>query len=92
MARSTTTTNEYLEDKRADFSKVIVPAYIGASYSSDIHTIGSLRAYEEIPHANKWYVPRRFNNTGEVANSTTGLFSTLRRSGMTYTLPSALRT
>lgn len=55
MAKSTTTTNDYLEDKRADFSKVKIPAYIGASYSTDIHTIGSLRAFEEIPHPNKWY-------------------------------------
>ena len=56
MARSTTTTNDYIEDKRVDFSKLRVPAYIGASYSSDLHTIGSLRAFEEIPHLNKWYV------------------------------------
>ncbi|KAJ4305129.1 hypothetical protein N0V90_000659 [Kalmusia sp. IMI 367209] len=54
MVKSTTTSSDYLEDKRADFSKVKVPAYIGASYSSDIHSIGSLRAFEEIPHQNKW--------------------------------------
>lgn len=49
-----TVTNDYLEDKRADFSKIQVPAYIGASYSSNIHGVGSLRAFEEIPHENKW--------------------------------------
>ncbi|GES60197.1 hypothetical protein ATEIFO6365_0002052900 [Aspergillus terreus] len=51
-----TVTNDYLEDKRAYFSKIQVPAYIGASYSSDIHGVGSLRALEEIPHENKWLV------------------------------------
>ncbi|EMD85394.1 hypothetical protein COCC4DRAFT_153175 [Bipolaris maydis ATCC 48331] len=51
---STITTNDYLEDKRVDFSKIKVPTYIGASYSSDLHTIGSLRAFEEIPHKDKW--------------------------------------
>lgn len=54
MTKSLTTTNAYLEDKRANFSRVTVPAYIGASYSSDIHTVGSLRAYEEISHKEKW--------------------------------------
>jgi predicted acyl esterase len=44
----------YLNDKRADMKKIKVPAYIGASYSSTIHTIGSLRAFEEIPHKTKW--------------------------------------
>ncbi|KAL2843742.1 Alpha/Beta hydrolase protein [Aspergillus pseudoustus] len=56
MVESTNTTNDYFEDKRADFSKIQVPAYIGASYSSDIHTVGSLRAFEEIPHESKWLV------------------------------------
>ena len=44
----------YLHDKRVDMTKIKVPAYIGASYSSPIHGIGSLRAFEEIPHQNKW--------------------------------------
>ncbi|CAN9467009.1 unnamed protein product [Alternaria alternata] len=44
----------YLNDKRVDMTKIKVPAYIGASYSSPIHGIGSLRAFEEIPHQNKW--------------------------------------
>lgn len=55
MTKSFTASNDYLEDKRVDFSKVKVPAYIGASYSSDIHGIGSLRAFEEIQHGDKWY-------------------------------------
>jgi putative CocE/NonD family hydrolase len=54
MIRTCTTVNDYLQDKRADFSNIKVPAYIGASYSSDIHGIGSLRAFEEMKHNNKW--------------------------------------
>ncbi|KAJ4350602.1 hypothetical protein N0V95_004606 [Ascochyta clinopodiicola] len=54
MIESTLTTNDYFEDKRVDFSKIKVPAYIGGSYSSELHTLGSLRAFEEIPHQNKW--------------------------------------
>ncbi|KAL1792352.1 hypothetical protein ACET3X_008859 [Alternaria dauci] len=46
----------YLSDKRVDMAKIKIPAYIGASYSSPIHGIGSLRAFEEIPHKNKWLV------------------------------------
>lgn len=56
MVQEFTTTNDYMEDKRADFSKIKVPVYIGASYSSDLHTVGSLRAFEEISHGEKWYV------------------------------------
>ncbi|VUC23932.1 unnamed protein product [Clonostachys rosea] len=47
---------DYFEDKRVDFSKIDLPAYIGASYSTDIHAIGSLRAFEEIQHDKKWLV------------------------------------
>lgn len=54
MVETLTTTNDYVEDKRADMTRIDVPAYIGASYSSDLHTLGSLRAFEEIPHKNKW--------------------------------------
>ena len=45
---------DYFEDKRVEFSKIDIPAYIGASYSTDIHAIGSLRAFEEIQHDKKW--------------------------------------
>lgn len=39
--------NEYWEDKRAKIEKITVPAYIVASYSSGIHSEGTLRGYEE---------------------------------------------
>jgi len=39
--------NEYWEDKRADFSKLKVPCYNLASYSTNLHTDGSLRCFME---------------------------------------------
>ncbi|KAF1939301.1 alpha/beta-hydrolase [Clathrospora elynae] len=56
MVQSYPVTNEYFEDKRVEMTKIDVPAYIAASYSTALHTIGSLRAFEEIPHKNKWLV------------------------------------
>ena len=46
--------NEYWQDKRADFSKIKVPAYILASYSTGLHTEGSLRCFEEMAQP-AWY-------------------------------------
>ncbi|TDZ62037.1 Cocaine esterase [Colletotrichum trifolii] len=45
---------EYWDDKRARMDKIQVPAYILASFSTMLHTIGSFRGFEEIPHKNKW--------------------------------------
>lgn len=47
--------NEYWEDKRAKSHLIQVPAYVLASMSSALHTVGSLRSFEDIPHENKWY-------------------------------------
>lgn len=47
--------SEYWDDKRADFSKIQVPAYIVASYSTSLHNPGTFRAFQEIPHDKKWY-------------------------------------
>jgi len=47
--------NEYWRDKRADFSKIKVPAYVLASYSTGLHTEGSLRCFEETTQP-AWYV------------------------------------
>ncbi|KAJ5901239.1 alpha/beta-hydrolase [Penicillium tannophilum] len=46
--------NEYWEDKRAKMDKINVPAYVLASYSTFLHTMGSFRAFEEISHDQKW--------------------------------------
>ncbi|KAF0642366.1 hypothetical protein FPSE5266_20125 [Fusarium pseudograminearum] len=46
--------NAYWADKRADMSKINIPAYVLASYSTALHTVGSFRGFEEIPHDKKW--------------------------------------
>lgn len=50
--------NEYWAGKRADLSRIAVPAYILGSFSTALHTAGSFRAFEEIPHNKKWQGPR----------------------------------
>lgn len=51
------TSNEYWESKRAKLDRIQVPAYILGSYSTGLHTLGAFRAFEEIPHDQKWCVP-----------------------------------
>ena len=46
--------DEYWASKRVDFSKVKVPMYVLASYSSSLHTTGSIRAFRESNTENKW--------------------------------------
>jgi uncharacterized protein len=46
--------NEYWEDKRARIEDIDIPAYILASYSSAIHTVGSCRGFEDMKHDKKW--------------------------------------
>ncbi|EME41283.1 hypothetical protein DOTSEDRAFT_176333 [Dothistroma septosporum NZE10] len=53
--------NEYWEDKRVDFEKIRVPAYVLASFSTGLHTEGSVRCYEELRTA-KWLT---FHDTQE---------------------------
>ena len=48
--------NEYWEDKRAAMDQIRVPAYVLASYSTGLHTVGSFRGFEDIPHDKKWFV------------------------------------
>jgi uncharacterized protein len=47
--------NEYWDDKRAKTDKIKVPTYVVASYSTCLHTPGTLRGFEDISHENKWY-------------------------------------
>ncbi|KAF5857903.1 hypothetical protein ETB97_005140 [Aspergillus alliaceus] len=56
MREKSALTNEYWEDKRARLDQIPVPAYILASYSAALHTSGSFRGYEAIPHDRKWLV------------------------------------
>lgn len=50
--------NAYWRDKRVDYSKIKVPAYIGGSYSTNLHTQGAFRGFDEITHDKKWFVDR----------------------------------
>lgn len=48
--------NEYWADKRAKVELIDVPAYILGSMSSGLHTIGSVRGFEDLRHEKKWSV------------------------------------
>ncbi|TKY87866.1 hypothetical protein EX895_003447 [Sporisorium graminicola] len=54
MHRRNPLSNPYWEDKRADFSKIRIPAYITSSYSALVHTVGSVRGFMELPTDQKW--------------------------------------
>ncbi|KAJ5370510.1 uncharacterized protein N7496_006602 [Penicillium cataractarum] len=54
MYRRCKTSNTYWEDKRADMSNIQCPTFIVGSDLSSIHTMGSIRGWMEITHANKW--------------------------------------
>ncbi|KAI8170993.1 Cocaine esterase [Colletotrichum sp. SAR 10_65] len=46
--------NDYWEDKRAKLENIDVPTYVLASYSSALHTTGSIRGYNHISSKDKW--------------------------------------
>lgn len=46
--------HELWKDKVADVSKITVPAYIVASYSNTLHTMGTFRSWRAIGSAKKW--------------------------------------
>lgn len=55
--------NEYWDDKMAQPSAITVPTYTVASWTSPVHTVGTLRAYGDIPATTpKWL---RVHNTQE---------------------------
>ncbi|KAE8155183.1 Alpha/Beta hydrolase protein [Aspergillus avenaceus] len=54
MYRRSKVIGEFWKDKRVDMTKIQCPAYIRGSDVSTIHTMGSIRAYLEIPHDKKW--------------------------------------
>lgn len=45
----------YWESKRVDFTKINIPSYILGSYSSMLHTMGSVRAWKDINTDKKWF-------------------------------------
>lgn len=46
--------NDYWESKAVDFSKITLPVYAVASYSSTVHTNGTFRTWENIASEEKW--------------------------------------
>ena len=46
--------NELWENKIPEFDQITVPAYVVASYSNTLHTIGTFRAWRRIGSAEKW--------------------------------------
>ena len=46
--------NEYWQDKRAKVEDIQVPAFVLASYSTFLHTFGSLRGFEGLQNDKKW--------------------------------------
>ena len=54
--------NALWQDKAARFERVKVPAYVVASYSNTLHTMGTFRAWRQIASEKKWL---RIHNTQE---------------------------
>ena len=54
--------NELWEDKIARFDRITVPAYVVASYSNTLHTLGTFRAWRRMASQDKWL---RIHNTQE---------------------------
>lgn len=47
--------NEYWNDKRAKIEQIDVPMYVLASFSSGLHTEGSIRGFLFSSSTDKWY-------------------------------------
>jgi uncharacterized protein len=54
--------NNLWENKIPDFNKITVPAYVVASYSNTLHTVGTFRAWRRIASDKKWL---RIHNSQE---------------------------
>lgn len=54
--------NNIWDDKIARFDKITVPAYVVASYSNTLHTIGTFRAWRRMASKEKWL---RIHNSQE---------------------------
>ncbi|KAF3031121.1 hypothetical protein E8E11_000306 [Didymella keratinophila] len=47
--------NEYWDDERAKLDRIHTPAYVLASYSTSLHTSGSIAGFNEISSKEKWF-------------------------------------
>ncbi|KAK6373367.1 hypothetical protein LTS17_008387 [Exophiala oligosperma] len=54
--------NEYWEDKRAKLGQIDIPVYALASFSSGIHTLGSIKGFLFSSTKDKWFVGDKFDN------------------------------
>lgn len=54
MYRRSSTINAWWKDKRVDMTMIKCPTYIRGSDVSNLHNMGSIRAWLEIPHDKKW--------------------------------------
>ncbi|OJJ65150.1 hypothetical protein ASPSYDRAFT_39945 [Aspergillus sydowii CBS 593.65] len=54
MYRRCQTINAYWAEKRADLASIKIPTYIVASYSSFVHTMGSIRGWLQVDTDHKW--------------------------------------
>ncbi|KIH93623.1 hypothetical protein SPBR_04165 [Sporothrix brasiliensis 5110] len=54
MYRRSPTINAWWADKRVDMTRIQCPAYIRGSDVSNLHNMGAIRAWLEIPHDKKW--------------------------------------
>lgn len=54
MYRRSPLQNNYWKDKRANIKNINIPTYVVASYSTFIHTMGSIRGWLEVDSPYKW--------------------------------------
>lgn len=62
MAKRYPLYNEYWADKRADFSKIAIPAYVTASWTQTYHSRGTFEGFNQIASKEKWL---RVHDIGE---------------------------
>lgn len=54
MYRRSQTMNPYWADKRANIKNINIPTYVVASYSTFVHTMGSIRGWLDVQTTEKW--------------------------------------
>lgn len=62
MAKRYPLFNEYWADKKADFSKISIPAYVTASWTQTYHSRGTFEGFNQIASQDKWL---RIHDIGE---------------------------
>ncbi len=56
MTRQYPLWNQYWDDKRAKFAEIDVPIYASASFSTMLHTEGTIRGFLFSSSKDKWFV------------------------------------